>query len=263
MIVPKFRLQQDDLFVYVTIVVPYIRVGSAELAVTEACRFSFYCSPYLLKLSFSCPIRNSDDTDDGNCKATYDPSKDHGTIVAKLPKLNRGQWFPDLDLTTKLLQIGTGVLKAHPNVGPASIEVMGEISGSQMHCFELEDSSSSCLIAPKNRYGFLSRYSGVFVDLREELQDMLEVKDPESMTASDRRRCRVSVEDMLFDAGRYLADQLEGEADPIFKDAMSLQPFFVVQWDHRTRLKSATSASTTVTDIAGKVRSIVAIDASY
>lgn len=256
MIVPKFRLQQDDLFVYVTIVVPHIRVGSAELTITEACRFSFYCSPYLLKLSFGCPIRDSDDSDDGNCKATYDPSKDHGTIVAMLPKLNRGQWFPDLDLTTKLLQIGTGVSKAHPNVGPASIEVMGEVSESQVHCLELEDSSSSSsssLIAPKNRYGFLSRYSGVFVDLREELQDMLEVKDPESMTASYRRRCRVSVEDMLFDAGRYLADHLEGEADPIFKDAMSLQPFFVVQWDLRTRLKAATSASTTATDLTGKV----------
>lgn len=255
MIVPKFRLQQDDLFVYVTIVVPYIRVGSAELTVTEACRFSFYCSPYLLKLSFACPIRDSDDTDDGNCKATYDPSKDHGTIVAQLPKLNRGQWFPDLDLTTKLLQIGTGVFKAYPNVGPASIEVIDEVSNSQEHRFELEDSSIS-LIAPKNRYGFLGRYSGVFADLREELQDMLEVKDPESMTASYRRRYRVSVEDMLFDAGRYLADHLEGEADPIFKDAMSLQPFFIVQWDQRTRLKAATSASTTTADLTGKVRSL-------
>lgn len=99
-VTPKFTISQDDEYVYIRINVPHIKVSEAEM-ITEGCDFSFYCKPYLLKLTFPGEF---DNTDEEKCRSTYDPYENNGTITSYLPKLIRGQHFPDLDLTTTLLQ---------------------------------------------------------------------------------------------------------------------------------------------------------------
>ncbi|CAM9306747.1 unnamed protein product, partial [Ectocarpus fasciculatus] len=75
---PRFKVSQTDLAVVVCIKVPHIRVGSAETHV-DGTEFSFYCKPYLLRLTL--PYEVGGDDDDGSCKAVYDPTDESGTIT--------------------------------------------------------------------------------------------------------------------------------------------------------------------------------------
>ena len=51
MLTPRFTIDQTNEYVLIHIIVPYVRIGGAEI-VTVGQEFSFYCKPYLLKLSF-------------------------------------------------------------------------------------------------------------------------------------------------------------------------------------------------------------------
>ena len=98
---PEFSIHQDDEYVYVVIKVPYIRVKDTEI-LTDGVDFTFFCKPYLLKLSFPYEL---EDSDDERCRAVYDPNTENGIITAHLVKKEKGLYFPDLDLTTRLLAI--------------------------------------------------------------------------------------------------------------------------------------------------------------
>ena len=68
-VTPRFSLSQDDQFLYVEINVPYVRVTDMDFTVLE-CDFTFYCKPYLLKLSFPGPL-----VDDERAKGVFDIEK--------------------------------------------------------------------------------------------------------------------------------------------------------------------------------------------
>lgn len=55
MIVPEFKLKQNEGFVLVYIRVPYIKVTACEFYI-EGDTFKFYLKPYLLSLSFQQPL---------------------------------------------------------------------------------------------------------------------------------------------------------------------------------------------------------------
>lgn len=97
-VIPRFRITQNDDFVIITVSVPYVRVAAAELEIDGAV-LAFYCKPYLLKLTFPEQL-----VDDERAKAEYDPNVEHGTLTVYAPKAEKGKHFPDLDLTTRLLQ---------------------------------------------------------------------------------------------------------------------------------------------------------------
>ena len=98
---PSFTIHQDEQYVYVVIKVPFIRVKETEI-LTDGVDFTFYCKPFLLKLSFPYEL---EDCDDERCRAVYDPNVENGTITAHLAKKEKGCYFPDLDLTTRLLAL--------------------------------------------------------------------------------------------------------------------------------------------------------------
>jgi protein SHQ1 len=231
MITPKFSITQDDEFVYVSIKVPYIRVSSAEL-IAEDCTFSFYCKPYLLKLHFPCPLKEEDE----ECKATYDPFNDNGTLTAHLPKLEHGQFFPDLDLTTKLLQVQSQQPKTDGTA--PSIEVIS--SEDLIDCTIGDDDDEEDTVSELPgvfrsvgdvTYGFNNQYSKVFTNLREELLDMTEIKHPDSILGQYRSVLRIAAENQQFDPERYLGDSMEGEMDAIYQEALALRTFHTAQWD--------------------------------
>jgi protein SHQ1 len=67
--IPRFKLTQDDDWLYVEVNVPYVRVSEMDFRIL-GCEFSFYCKPYLLKLTFPHPL-----VDDDRAKAVYDVDK--------------------------------------------------------------------------------------------------------------------------------------------------------------------------------------------
>lgn len=95
---PTFRCSQDEEFVYVAIRVPWVRVSNMEFVV-DGREFSFFCKPYLLQLTLPGEVVD----DDERTKGVYDAGLDNGTITVHLPKKERGEDFPNLDLLTKLL----------------------------------------------------------------------------------------------------------------------------------------------------------------
>ena len=78
---PKFSCSQDDEFVFVAIRVPWVRVSNMEMVV-DGCTVSFFCKPYLLRLSLPCEVEDPDEDERG--KAVYDVSQDNGTITCLL-----------------------------------------------------------------------------------------------------------------------------------------------------------------------------------
>lgn len=251
MLTPKFTITQDAEFVFVTIKVPYIRVSSAEL-ITEDCTFTFYCKPYLLKLTFPFPFKEEDE----ESKATYDPFNDNGTLVAHLPKLEVGQHFPNLDLTSKLLYTSKTASNSTKNSSIPSIQVLQSEdyeAGSQMDEEHDKIQYSSQILnygTGDVRYGFNNLYSKIFIGMRDELLDMTEIKHPDQILPKYRPMLRISCENQLFDPARYLGDQLDGELDPIYMEAMSFRSFYNVQWDawkDRKTTVSRTGEATTAT----------------
>ena len=264
MIVPNFSITQDDAFVYVHINVPYVRVGAAEM-VCDQCKFSFWCKPYLLKLTFPHPL---DGTDEERCRATHDPSQAHGTLIAHLPKMEPGLHFPDLDLTTTLMQVrGKGQLgavttgaKQKQQQGVPAIQVLsstdhgtatandnsdgltksttpGELFDIDAIDFEkemsLETEADIALRLPGNVfYGFNRKYSKVLGRFREEFVDVLEVPDPDETAENMRRSMRIISENALFDPERYLGDLCDAPQDGLYQCAMQMVPWWVRCWEH-------------------------------
>lgn len=77
--------------------------------VVDGCDFSFFCNPYLLKLQFPYPC-----VDDERAKAVYDVDKvafivsvywkNNGTVYVHIPKEEKGQFFPNMDLLSTILK---------------------------------------------------------------------------------------------------------------------------------------------------------------
>ena len=80
-------------------------------------------------------------------------------------------------------------------------------------------------------YGFNSRYSHVWGRFREEFVDVLELPDPDSTPANQRRLMRILGENYTFSPARYLADCLGAAEDMVYLAAMDFVPFWARQWD--------------------------------
>ena len=78
---PKFSLSQSDDSVVLTVSVPYVKLSDLEL-VTDGTDVTFYCKPYLLRITLPHAVV---DSDDDRCTATYDYDVNHGTVVCTLP----------------------------------------------------------------------------------------------------------------------------------------------------------------------------------
>jgi protein SHQ1 len=232
-VVPKFSIDQDNDYVIITIRVPYVKISAAEL-ITDNTEFTFYCRPYLLKLSFPYELEGEDD----RCKATYDPDNDNGTLLAYLPKKTPGQHFPDLDLTTNLLQArirkDTADMQADP-VAP-SIEIISDIlNNTDDGCTDTSSVQVSphrdLLIHRNRRYGFNEKYHSVFKNLNDHTSDILELEDPDKTTAVGCRLGRLTKENALFDMTRYLGDLFGHEDDAVYIEAMAFNPFWNIHWN--------------------------------
>lgn len=241
-ITPRFVLSQTDEILTVTIRTPHVRVSASTLEVViDDDAFHFYSPPYLLRLTL--PGRLVDDAESGReAKATYDPSRDKGTVTVTIYKEDVGQW-DGLDLVGRLMMNahsganadGTNSSSGTHTSGRPVIEVLSSEDAPTDNFSATEDdntatastsSANPATIAPENatsallnltaqRYGFLQLYHSVFTDLAREglCHEMLELPEPDATLEGDRRSMRLDVEADKFDPGRYLDDAILGEED--------------------------------------------------
>lgn len=251
---PNFSITQDDDYVYVRINVPYIRVSDAE-SIVEGNDFTFYCKPYLLKLTFPGEL---DGNNEETCRAAYDPFTDNGTIIANLPKVVKGQYFQDLDLITSLLQ--KRIMKDnHASASPV-IEVLS--SSDNVHNTDIDTSSEDVdaidyyrdmidnellqstqdhlrrINLDSVKYGFNNSYSNVFGSILED--NILELKEnPDVISHHRRRDLRLLAEKSCFSPERYLGDYFHCESDMLYLDSIEYEAFWNSAWNNRP--KKATS----------------------
>ena len=167
---PSFTIHQDEQYVYVVIKVPFIRVKETEI-LTDGVDFTFYCKPFLLKLSFPHEL---EDCDDERCRAVYDPNVENGIITAHLAKKEKGCYFPDLDLTTRLLALRSSndqKLYSKDTCLLPSIEVMSSTGAFSTEAENDEEVSTTrantnsitevLRLSQVPKYGFNLQYSAV------------------------------------------------------------------------------------------------------
>ncbi|XP_072276825.1 protein SHQ1 homolog [Pyxicephalus adspersus] len=207
MITPAFDISQDADFLIITIKVPYARVSEFDIYI-EGDDFKFYAKPYFLRLTLPGRI-----VEDGRQKATY--NADDGVFTVRVPKETPGQHFEGLNLLTALLAPkGTRTAKRLvEEIGAASEipEDDDEEFDWQIEQTPYEETPSDELNSQCS-YGFGNLRVGVFKRLQEELNDVIDLKDPDVTPAAERTRSRLEAEEAKFDPDHYLADLFEDNA---------------------------------------------------
>lgn len=218
MITPFFSLDQDDEFVYIDIRVSHIRfnVSGVEMVV-DGETFIFSLSPYYLRLEFPFAC-----VDDERSYARYESKSDN--VKVRLPKELKGQYFPNLDLTAKILSRTTRELEeltAQAKEKKVLIEDLDVGSSA-----ETNDESKSKVVedinwkslkegptCPDNgispiQYGFNDNYNSIIGVSIANGNDINELSDPEKAGPNERIIERLIKENIKFDPEYYAADYL-------------------------------------------------------
>eukprot|EP00357_Protocruzia_adherens_P007018 CAMPEP_0115040254 /NCGR_PEP_ID=MMETSP0216-20121206/44675_1 /TAXON_ID=223996 /ORGANISM="Protocruzia adherens, Strain Boccale" /LENGTH=512 /DNA_ID=CAMNT_0002421371 /DNA_START=90 /DNA_END=1628 /DNA_ORIENTATION=- len=208
MLTPRFKVTQDDVFVYIILYTPYIKISDAEFEVVEN-EFHFYLKPYLLHLRFSGKL-----TADGRDKSVYHVDK--GEIHCQVPKAEQGEHFENLDMMTTLLK-PTQKAEERLNQNTPLIQVVGESRSinDRNSPDDLEEDSKTTNepaldTESKNNYGFNRAYRGFFATLQEARYELADF-DPDELDHDHRLIEKASVETRDFEPEHYLADFFEDE----------------------------------------------------
>ncbi|GMI03587.1 hypothetical protein TrLO_g5555 [Triparma laevis f. longispina] len=207
-ITPRFTLSQTSTHVILTLTLPYIRVGSAETLI-DGPNLTFTCQSYLLKLTFSNVLL---DDDDHQVNAIYDPNVNNGTLSINIFKLNEGEDFNDLDLTTKLLQPKLPkkytpkieIIESNEDKDEDSDDEEFEDEVSVLeHLKAIEIEGEEKKVKPK--YGFNLTFTNEHSQIRPELREISAV-DLDVIGWSEKRELRLTKELEDFDRNRYQSD---------------------------------------------------------
>ncbi|XP_044307703.1 protein SHQ1 homolog isoform X3 [Varanus komodoensis] len=206
MITPAFELTQDPDYLTITIKVPYARVSEFDVYF-EGKEFKFYAKPYFLRLVLPGRI-----VEDGRETASYD---DTGIFTIRLPKETPGEVFEGLDMLTALLAPRKS-RSAKPLVEEIGAEHEDHVEEEEEFDWEIEqtlyEESGEKPLCSFCMYGFGNQKSGIFTRLQDELNDVIDIKNPDMIPAVERREKRWAAEAAKFDPDHYLADFFEDEA---------------------------------------------------
>ncbi|XP_069822975.1 protein SHQ1 homolog isoform X2 [Dendropsophus ebraccatus] len=163
--------------------------------------------------------------EDGRQKATY--NADGGIFTVQVPKETPGQQFEGLNLLTSLLA-PKGARTCKPlieEIGSSheTVEDDEEEFDWQIEQTPFEEPSSDALSSHCS-YGFGNLRLGVFGRLQEELNDVIDLRDPDVTPASERTRRRLAAEKAKFDPDHYLADLFEDDA---IRQLLKYKPWWV------------------------------------
>ncbi|KAK7916359.1 hypothetical protein WMY93_012120 [Mugilogobius chulae] len=202
MITPAFELSQDPEFLSLIIRVPYTRTSEFDLFI-DGNDFKFFAKPYFLRLSLPGRI-----VEDGRERARFDIDK--GVFTLRVAKETTGEHFEGLDLLTT-----------------SSAGAEGEEEEDEEFDWQIEQQvyqeTPEEQLRQMHKYGFGNQRTGVFHKLQEELADVIDVMNPESTTAADRRCARQEAETLAFSPDHYLADLFE---DDEIKGLLNYKPWW-------------------------------------
>ncbi|XP_071982975.1 protein SHQ1 homolog [Engystomops pustulosus] len=207
MITPAFDITQDSDFLIITIRVLFARVSEFDIYI-DGDDFKFYAKPYFLRLTLPGRI-----VEDGRQKATY--NADDGIFTVKVPKETPGQQFEGLNLLTSLLA-PKGARTCKPLIEEiGSTNAAPEDDDEEEFDWQIEqtpyEEPSRDALCSQCGYGFGNLRVGVFGRLQEELNDVIDLRDPDVTPASERTQRRLAAEKAKFDPDHYLADLFEDE----------------------------------------------------
>ncbi|XP_053576862.1 protein SHQ1 homolog [Bombina bombina] len=221
MITPAFELVQDEDFLTINIRIPYAKVSEIDVYI-EGDDFKFYAKPYFLRLTLPGRI-----VEDGRQKANY--NSDNGTFTIRVPKETPGQNFEGLNLLTSLLA------PKGKRSTKSLIEEIGSPDGAeeeeedefdwQIEQTPFEDATDDVLNS-QCTYGFGNSQKGVFNRLQEELNDIIDLRDPDTTAPSERTKRRLAAENEKFNPDHYLADFFE---DDTIRHLLKYKPWWVVE----------------------------------
>ncbi|KAJ6590877.1 SHQ1-domain-containing protein [Mycena sp. CBHHK59/15] len=223
MITPRFECTQTAESVVVRIYCPSVRAADVEIHVEDTL-FTVHINPYFLRLNFSHPI-----LEDEESTAGYDPSS--GYLTVTLTKENKGQEFSDLDLLAKLLAPRRS--QQSPLIEVIAQQAVNEEDDLIARTNALSLEQEEILLAAENdwqipqnvpevdppittsinqTYGFLNLHSGYFRHVSHTENEVNELgSDAETCTPQERRVRRWKHEDEKWDEEHYMADYADDE----------------------------------------------------
>ena len=178
MITPRFYLDQTDTTIKITILIKYAKIKSVEIDVQDTLLL-FYLRPYHLRLSFPCALKS-----DGTEKIEYDLHRSE--LHLTIPKQTPGEHFPDLALTSTLLQTKPAA-RPPPSIVP------------------LDESEVTEDLVLSSGYGFNHKEQNFFLSRAEEMFELFDL-DPDSTAMADRVLISSQQEDSNWDLDRYFED---------------------------------------------------------
>ncbi|CAJ1991939.1 SHQ1 [Leishmania donovani] len=227
MITPVFECSQEGGFVVIRLVLSAIcKVTNAVFDIHET-QFTFYCSPYYLRLRFDQCLQEGKGE-----RATYD--LEANVLTVYLPKANPAEVFTKLDNPAYL--IATEKQRASLiqvlSVANSSDDATGV--GEELEETEYiqslpdataigsaADRSESLAPAAQCSYGFANAFSGLFQKLDADVvREVVSLRDnPECTTREERRRLRLAAEmtDFDVDALLFAFEDSDGEVAQVLR----------------------------------------------
>ena len=242
MLTPRFEISEREDSLLIVIFAPFTNVAETEIFMNGR-DFRFFSKPYFLRLHLPGEIVEND-----LAEAKYAAESRSFEVVA--PKANKGEKFEGLQLLTELLRPkgevnvrsgGGGVTVLEPDHG-FGLDAPGEEDEEEIEWYfdqqvmppEAEsESESKSASSANNGYGFGFAESGVYSRLLEEAQEILDVKDPDSKTAAQRRKERLEKESGDFSDDHYLADLFE--SPDLIRELVSRDPKIESEFGEKER----------------------------
>lgn len=255
MITPRFSITQDDEFVFLKIFISNIRFNAMGLEVViQENMIIFHLSPYYLRLRFPHEL-----VDDERSTALYDSKSE--CINVKIGKLNKNEYFEDLDLPTKLLArqgdlVDSDALTEHPdekkkqkpliqeigaddtlNTPKEDVKTIGQM-GEDFN-WEIEQKMDPAINEGllKTKYGFDNLYDTIISVSMSNGNDINELDDPEHTKANNRVIERLRKENLKFDPEYYVSEYMTnkyGEEEDLeingIKGLLKFTPSIVKQY---------------------------------
>lgn len=203
MLTPYFTIDQNDEYVFINVSVSHVRFNALAIEmVVDSEVFIFSLSPYYLRLRLPHAL-----VDDERAHAEFDLKE--GIVKIKVAKEVKGQVFPDMDLTAKLLA-RKNVEKPKPLIEDLDVDKTAVSSGAEgeKHDWEIEQEAAPLHDPLSVGYGFNNAYSGVIGVSMSNGNDINELSNPEAAHGPDRVLERLIKENIKFDPEYYAADYI-------------------------------------------------------
>ncbi|QPG74965.1 hypothetical protein FOA43_002304 [Brettanomyces nanus] len=233
MLTPRFTVDQDDEFVYITIKLSTIRFSAhnVEMVVNDKL-FIFALPPYYLRLRFPGSLEEDE-------RATSKFVSKEECIKVRVAKKTKGENFPDLDLTAKLLArlnepTNQSISESHNYKSTTLIEEIESNENGANHVinnhmsdiareaenfnWEVEQKSAEEMDVNMGtehpKYGFNNQYSDMLEATVSNGNDINELAEPDGLKSDDRVVQRLIKENLKFDPEYYANEYLTAKYTP-------------------------------------------------